>query len=248
MKVKLKSSFIVLLCILIGCTTSNDSNIIRKSNGNKISYYSSPGNDEESIVHWGVSILNSKVVLLTNDYIYLNEGFSKFGKKDYHPIGAYEFKGFIEKYAVYESPINISNSLYSTILYAKIYEDIDGKIYYDYRHKENVVQNSDYEKVIKYEKSSIELVLTPIAHEGSILKVLFEYYDNMNIISDDGIRNIRNKVTEKNISYDLRDGNIIRYKSAIIEINFIDNQTIRYKVLSGFSEDDVMHEAYINIK
>ncbi len=198
-------------------------------------YWIIPSLNEEVISYIGDSLLKEGTST-ASDAIILQKDHGALGWTAYHPAGTYKLEGTAEKNLgsqekpnkqickIYQFPNKYTNGW--GYVYPQIMETPDGKVYLVTNSGKDLLQNEDYIKktVIDVNDYYFEQQLIYTGAEGKILK--FSYRE----FADGTAR----PAFTVDATYDLSKDNIIRFKGAVLEIISYDNQSIKYKVLSGF--------------
>ena len=156
--------------------------------------------------------------------IFLSSEYGKIRFNGYHHSGEYKCIGTADEYKLYQGTIINDTGLSRT--YSQIVENNEGICYRKLDYGLKLLPKSEYTKKKYADKSSdnFEQNLVYTGREGNILKFSYrEFYNDM----------ARASYT-MDVTYDLSKDNIIRFKSASLEIIKADNQSITYKLLSGF--------------
>ena len=225
------SLFLVVLFVLFtSCTTPP---IQEKISEEK--YWIVPSLNEEVTSYIGDSLLKEGTST-ASEAIVLQKAHGRLGWTAYHPAGTYKLEGMAEKNVgtseniikeickIYQFPTTYSNGW--AFVYPQIFETPDGKVYLVTNSGKELLDSSEYTKktVIDVNDYYFEQQLIYTGAEGKILK--FSYRE----FADGTAR----PAFTVDATYDLSKDNIIRFKGAVLEILNYDNQSIKYKVLSGF--------------
>jgi hypothetical protein len=191
----------------------------------RVTKYSIPEKNKENTVNIGESLIkegsySSKYVLvLKNDYG--TQGWTSF-----HPAGIYEKVAISDDYVIYQYQTQIMNGL--TYINPQILENRRGEIFLKRNTSLKKIEATDYEKneISNENDNKFEQLLLFTGTNGTVL--LFSYRE----FSEDFAR----PAFTIELSYDMSINKIVRIKGAQLEILKYDNQSITYKMLSGFRD------------
>lgn len=221
--------FIVLL-VFISCVTPP---VDKKSTEEK--YWIVPSLNEEVTSYIGDSLLKEGTST-ASEAIILQKDHGALGWTAYHPAGTYKLEGTAEKNLgtqekpnkqickIYQFPNKYTNGW--ARVYPQIMETPDGKIFLVTNTGKDSLNTDEYVKktIIDVNDYYFEQQLIYTGAEGKILKFTYREFA-------DGTARPAFTV---DATYDLSKDNTIRFKGAVLEILSYDNQSIKYKVLSGF--------------
>jgi hypothetical protein len=190
---------------------------------NKTTYYSKPEIGTKNTVYIGETLLKEG---RKSDQIaiYLLVEYGKIGWTAYHHTGQYKRVGLADDYILYQGSELNSNGI--SMAYSQILEDKDGNCYLRLNYDVQLLQKSEYIKKDYTDGSSdnFEQNLIYTGRDGDILKLSYrEFYNDM----------ARASYTI-DATYDITEENIIRFRGASFEVLEANNQSITYKLLSGF--------------
>jgi hypothetical protein len=207
---------------MIGCATPIIS-VDRVSN-NAV-YYCIPGIGIESTAFIGDRLIKEGTTI-TEDALFLKKSFGVKGWSTYHPSGIYKQLGFAGEDTIYQHPDKFMDGW--SQINPQIRKTSEGDVYRILNLSEKLLSPSDYEFIdVKSELSgNVEQTLIYTGREGDIVRFTYrEFVDNM----------ARSAFTV-DVTYDISEDKIIRYKGMSLEIIEIGNQMIKYKLLSGFGK------------
>jgi len=158
------------------------------------------------------------------DAIYLNEEHGKMGWTAYHPKGIYKLIGKKDDMLIYE--YGSADPGFLNKVYPQIIEYPDGKVYLIVISGKELLSRTDYQKRKFVEESGndFEQTLIYTGADGTLLKFSYREFSN----------NMARAAFTVDTVYDIKNDKIIRFRGALLEIVKVDNQSITYKVLSGF--------------
>ena len=112
------------------------------------------------------------------------------------------------------------------IVYAQLLEDEDGNVYYNSTTTSTPLLKDEYVKktLVDIDDYYFEQQLIYTGLEGNILKFTYREFA-------DGTARPAFSI---DATYDMSKENVIRFKGAVIEILSYNNQSIKYKIISGF--------------
>ena len=225
------SLFVIIISLcLVSCTTPP----VNKQLGEE-KYWIVPPLNVEVVSYLGDSLLKEGTST-ASEAIILQQEHGKLGWTAYHPAGTYKFEGTAEKNLgtteksnkqickVYQFPTKYGNGW--ALVYPQIFEAPDGKVYLVTNSGKELLETNEYTKktIIDVNDYYFEQQLIYTGAEGKILKFTYREF------ADGTAR----PAFALDATYDLSKDNIIRFKGAVLEILSYDNQSIKYKVLSGF--------------
>ena len=189
----------------------------------KTSYYCHPETGTENEVYIGETLLKEG---RKSDQIaiYLTVEYGNKGWNAYHHIGEYKRIGFADEYVLYQGSEKNSNGISNA--YSQILEDKEGNCYRRLNNGVELLSKDVYIKKGYTDNSSdnFEQNLVYTGRDGNILKFSYrEFYNDM----------ARASYT-MDATYDISKEKIIRFKGASFEIIKANNQSIKYKILTGF--------------
>lgn len=202
---------------------------------NEEKYWIVPPLNEENVSYIGDSLLKEGTST-ASDVIILNEDHGVMGWTAYHPAGTYKLEGTAEKNLgtsenpdkqvckIYQFPNKYTNGW--SFVYPQIFETSEGIVYLVTNSGKQLLQTNEYSKnnVVDIGDYYFEQQLIYTGAEGKILKFTYREFA-------DGTARPAFTV---DATYDLSKDNTIRFKGAVLEILGYDNQSIKYKVISGF--------------
>ena len=195
---------------------------------NEPKYWIIPELNKEAVSYIGDPLLKEGSSFVT-EAIVLNKDYEKI----LYPNGVYKFVGIGNKLLTRDGE-NISikmnvyecNSFQGLAEYPILLEDDDGNVYYSSTSTERPLPKDAYTKKIIVDVNDyyFEQQLIYTGMEGKILKFTYREFA-------DGTARPSFTIDP---TYDMTQDNIIRFKGAVIEVLSYNNQSIKYKVLSGF--------------
>lgn len=159
------------------------------------------------------------------DAIILNNDNGTAGVTAFHPAGIYKMIGKKKDTFVYQHRM-IMPGMIGTV-YPQIIEEPDGKVYLVLlNNNKKLLNSSEYSKrkVVEETGDDFEQTLIYTGAEGTVLKFSYREFSN----------NMARAAFTVDATYDIRTDKVIRFRGALLEIIKVDNQSITYKVLSGF--------------
>ena len=221
MKTRRIISIVVLLFVLllIGCAT--------------VAYKSIP-RDVKSFIIPGIGTLNTVYIghplvregfTAARDAISLKESIGTQGWTTYHPAGYYILSGMTDDgYKVYEHNEKYSNGF--TWEHPQILEDFNEIVYLNTASGQQPLASSKFARKKHIEDASDEYKQSLIytGRENDIIKFTYREFSG----------DMARPAFTIDATYDIKDENIIRFKGVSLEVIEADNQTIKYKLLSGF--------------
>jgi hypothetical protein len=208
--------------LMIGCATTKPNETIRTES----QYYIIPDIGIETTVYIGESLIKEGRTS-ARDAVYLNEDHGKVGWTAFHPAGIYILIGKTDGASIYQHK-TIMPGVIGTV-YPQIIEDPDGKVYLKTLTSRDLLNSTEYSKrkFVEETGDDFEQTLIYTGAERTILKFTYREFSN----------NIARPAFTVDATYDMSIDNIIRFRGALLEIIETDNQSITYKVLSGFRSD-----------
>ena len=220
----------IITLLFVSCMTPP----VQKIN-NEENYWIVPSLNEEHVSYIGDSLLKEGTST-ASEAIILNEDHGTLGWTAYHPAGIYKLEGTAEKNLgtseninnqvckVYQYPNKYTNGW--AHVYPQIFETPDNDVFLVTNSGKLKLKNNEYSKktIIDIGDYYFEQQLIYTGAEGKILKFTYREYA-------DGTARPAFSV---DATYDLSKDNTIRFKGAVLEIIGYDNQSITYKVISGF--------------
>jgi len=219
MKIKL-IAISALIMVLIGCATISFNPVAAN-----IESFIIPEIGTENTVYIGDPLIREGRTA-AQDAINLKIEIGTAGLTAFHPSGYYILKGVTnDGFLVYQYPEKYNNGW--GWLYAQIVEDQNGVIYLQTNSGKTQLEGSKFVKkkytVDASDEYKQSLIYT--GRENDIIK--FTYREFMS--------DMARPAFTIDATYDMKEGNnIIRFKGASLEVIEADNQSISYKLLSGF--------------
>ena len=161
------------------------------------------------------------------DAIYLNNDHGKAGWTEFHPSGFYILIGKSKNDSVYQHRTIMPGMLVPT--YPQIIETQHGVYLIMLADGRKQLNRSEYTKRQFIEETSddFEQTLIYTGAEGTLLRFTYREFSN----------NMARSAYTIDATYDIRTDKIIRFRGALIEVIKTDNQSITYKILSGFKSN-----------
>ena len=221
MKTKRISFIVVLLLVLllIGCATVKYKPISRD-----VKSFIVPEIGTVNTVYIGDPLVKEGFTA-ARDAINLKESIGSRGWPSYRPKGYYLLSGMTDNgHRVYEHNERISNGF--TWEHPQILEDSAGTVYINTASGELPLESSKFAKKKHIEDASDEYKqsLLYIGRENDIIKFTYREFSG----------DMARPAFTIDATYDIKDENVIRFKGVSLEVIEADNQTIKYKLLSGF--------------
>jgi len=220
---KLAVLVVILACLFIGCvTTTKPTETIRAESR----YYIIPEIGKETTSYIGESLI--KEGRTSSQYaIYLNNDHGTAGWTAFHPAGVYKIIGKKDGYTIYQHS-SIMPGVIGNV-YPQIFEDSENNSYLKTMSGMELLNKSEYTKKIYVEETGddFEQTLIYTGADGTILKFSYREFAN----------NMARGAFTVDATYDIKTDRNIRFRGALLEIIKVDNQSITYKVLSGFRSD-----------
>jgi hypothetical protein len=215
--------FFVLSVFFISCTTDPS----RLTNPQIIkpvfSKYSIPKVGQVCTVYVGEPLFREGT-LQTQDAIILKEDQGTQGWTAFHPAGIYKKIAIADEYVLYQYSELESNGW--TDVFPQIIEDRKGDVQLKINTGYKLLGKDDYDKktITVDSPDSFEQTILFTGTNGSV--VMFSYREFTN--------NVARPAFTIDLSFDTKIDNLVRIKGAQLEIIKYDNQSITYKLLSGF--------------
>jgi hypothetical protein len=189
-------------------------------------YYTTPDIGVETTAFIGDSLIKEGRTSAQNA-IFLNNNHGTRGWTAFHPAGIYKLVGKTNGSMIYQF-----DSLQYTGVgyrYPKIIENPDGNVYLRVIIGRKLLDSSEYAKRQYVEESGddFEQTLIYTGKDGNVLR--FTYREFVNDMA-------RSSFTIDAL-YDIKDDATIRFRGAVLEIISTDNQSITYRLLSGFKSN-----------
>jgi hypothetical protein len=220
-KIRWQMCITISSILLLGCMTIPKENIIPVEK-----YYIIPEIGIVNVVYIGDSLIKEGKTS-ASDAIYLSSNHGTRGWTAYHPAGIYKQIGKDDLYIIYQGLTLEGNGW--TYVYPQILEDKTGNVYLKGNSENVKLQQNEYtkKKYVEETGNDFEQRLIYTGAEGTILKFSYREFSN----------DIARPAFTIDATYDIKYDNIIRFKGASLEIIKVDNQTITYKLLSGFKSN-----------
>lgn len=222
--------------------TSYISNMKVSEEKKESQYWIVPPLEEEAEAYIGDSLFKEGTTT-ASDAIILKEEHGLAGFSTYHYKGTYKYVGISSKKIFGHTNGTYGNGLeekgteqvklyqYDRKMpggsaYPQIYEKEDGTVYLHNASGDKKLEKDEYEKknVLDTDDFYFEQQLIYTGSEGNILKITYREF------ADKTAR----PAFSVDATYDLSRDRRIRFKGAILDILSYDNQSIRYRVISGF--------------
>jgi len=212
---------VVGLNLLLGCAV-----VPKMTTPPTVLEYIEPSIGSENTVYIGEPLLKEGRTS-AQDAIYLLVTHGKRGWSAYHPAGVYKLIGKIDNSTLYQGSTLETNGW--TQVYPQILEESNGDCYLKTNSGTKQLAKSDFQKKKYVEETSDEYQQTLIytGRDDSVLK--FTYREFMS--------DMARPAFTIDATYDLEGDKIIRFKGASLEVINVDNQSITYKLLSGFKSN-----------
>jgi len=215
---------VVLACVFVfGCVTTTKPTETIKSES---CYYIIPEIGKETTSYIGEFLI--KEGRTSSQYaIYLNNDHGTAGWTAFHPAGVYKIIGKKDGYTIYQHS-SIMPGMMGNV-HPQIFEDSDNNSYLKTMSGMELLNKSEYSKKLFVEETGddFEQTLIYTGAEGTILKFSYREFSN----------NMARGAFTVDATYDIKTDKNIRFRGALLEIVKVDNQSITYKVLSGFRAD-----------
>ena len=158
------------------------------------------------------------------DAIFLKNIHGTRGWTEYHPAGIYKQVGKADGYIIYQGSELEPNGW--TMVYPQILEDIDGIVYLKGNFKNTPLPPDEFEKdkYVEDTGKDFEQTLIYTGAEGTVLRFTYREFAN----------NTARPAFTIDATYDIENDKVIRFKGASLEVISVDNQSITYKLVSGF--------------
>lgn len=224
-----KMVLLIFSCFFMLASCVSQLNIKRTDNEKK--YWIVPELNVEATSYIGDSLLKegtssaSEAIILKKDY-------GTMGVTAYFPKGTYKFIGVATKYIntkkrkvkVYQSGAVMPGVLGT--VYPQLLENEDAEVYYNSTTVATPLLKDEYVKktVVDVDDYYFEQQLIYTGLEGKILKFTYREF----------VDGTARPAFSIDATYDMSKENVIRFKGAIIEILSYNNQSIKYKIISGF--------------
>jgi len=211
-----------IVLLFVGCASIKPSEIIRT----EPRYYIIPEIGVETTVHVGDYLIKEGMTT-ARDAIFLNNDHGRVGWTAFHPSGFYILIGKDGDDLIYQHR-SIMPGMLSTV-YPQIIMDTNNNVYLNVISGRKLLENNEYSKRQYVEESgnNFEQTLIYTGLEGNILRFSYREF----------FSNTARPAFSLDVTYDMRTGNIIRFRGASLEIINANNQSITYKVLSGFTSN-----------
>lgn len=212
---------IILAIIFCSCTTTPPSEYIRA----EPTYYCIPEIGVKNTVYIGESLIKEGK-MTAQDAIYLNNSHGSQGWTTYHQAGIYKLIGRKNGLLIYQCDFP---DPYNWGKYSQLAEDTDGKVYILGYSGRILLNPSEYTKRQHIEESgdNFEQTLIYTGAQGTVLRFSYREFSN----------NMARATFTVDATYDIKNDNIIRFRGASLEVIHIDNQSITYKLISGFQSN-----------
>lgn len=212
----------IILNLLLGCAVIPMTTIAPT-----VEEYITPSIGSENTVYIGEPLLKEGKTSAQNA-IHLLVPHGKRKWTAYHPKGIYKLQGKTDGFTVYQGS-TLEHNGWSQV-YPQILEDIDENCYLKTNSDKKLLAKTDYKKKKYVEDSSDEYqqILIYTGRDDSVLK--FTYREFMS--------DLARPAFTIDSTYDIEDDKIIRFKGASLEVIKVDNQSITYKLLSGFKSSN----------
>jgi len=213
----------VMMCILcVGCATTAPTQTIKAESR----YYISPDIGIQTTAYIGEYLIKEGRTS-AQDAIYLNNDHGSVGWTAFHPAGIYKLIGKSNGETIYQNG-TIMPGVIGTV-YPQIIETADSKVYLKTLSGRDLLNDSEYSKrqYIEEVGDDFEQTLIYTGSQGSTLKFTYREFSN----------NVARPAFTIDATYDISTDKTIRFRGAVLEIINTDNQSITYKVLSGFRSD-----------
>jgi hypothetical protein len=213
-------SVLLFTVVLMGCTsTMTPTEFIT----GETKEYIIPEIGIESTAFLGDSLIREgKTVKQDEMTLYKSFGTPSF--TSYHPTGNYTLIGKKDDSNIYQFDTMFSNGW--TSCYPQLIEDANGIVYRKTIAGKIELKSTDYQKkqVLIDNSGSYEQNLIYTGSEGDILKFTYrEFVDDM-----------ARPAFTIDATYDYGKDNVLRFRGALLEVINFDNQSITYKLISGF--------------
>lgn len=177
----------------------------------------------ENTVAIGDSILREGKTV-TQDVIMLHSSFGTENFGAHHPTGEYCLIGEKDGSMIYQ--FNKSFGTGWGFAYPQLIEESDGIIYRKTLSGQVELQSTDYKKeqVTKDDSDAYEQSLIYTGSDGTILKFTYREF----------INDMARAAFTIDATYNTSKDKILRFKSVVLEVIDFDNQSITYKLISGF--------------
>ena len=211
--------FVIAAC-LFSCTSTPE--VLSEK-----STFLKPKIGEETIAFIGDPII-SEISGEVSDVIKLKKAYGR--RVDYHPEGNYKFCGERVVNKGKEKVGTVKEYIFSSgrgNVYPRIRKYSTGEVCLVFATIEKKIDKSEYSEEIIFERDDEyfeqQLIYTGI--EGNVLKFSYREFKG----------EIARPAFTVDATYDMSKNRLIRFKQSTLEIIRYDNQSITYKVLSGFN-------------
>jgi hypothetical protein len=199
--------------LAISCATTDT---IRKVEAES-KYYIIPEIGIETTAFIGENLIKEGR-MLAHDAIFLSFDHGTKGWTVFHPAGEYKLIGRNDSYFIYRhgmlQPTHWGN------VYPQIVEEPEGKVYLQTNTSQQLLEPTEYTKrrqFIEELDNAFEQTLIYTGAEGTALKFTYREFSN----------NVARPAFTVDATYDIKNGNIIRFKGALLEIIRTDNCKLR---------------------
>lgn len=202
---------------------------------NEQKYWIIPELNQESVSYIGDSLLKEGTSSATESII-LHKDYGTVGFTAFFASGVYKYVGIANK-IITKNGKNTNHKMkvyqYGSVMpgmtstvYAQLLEDEEGNVYYNSTTTSKIIPKTEYTKktIVDVNDYYFEQQLIYTGMEGKILKFTYREF------ADGTAR----PAFSLDATYDMSQDNVIRFKGAVIEILSYNNQSIKYKVISGF--------------
>jgi hypothetical protein len=162
--------------------------------------------------------------LSTQNAILLLDDHGAQGWTAFHPAGIYNRIAISDEYTLYQFSEQTPNGW--TYVYPQIIEDRNGDVQLKMNAGYSMLKREEYEKKIITLDNQDTFEQTVLFTGTNGTNVMFSYREFTN--------NVARPAFTIDLSFDTRIDNLVRIKGARLEIVKYDNQSITYKLLSGF--------------
>lgn len=215
-------SVLLFAIALTGCsTTMQPTELIT----GEIEEYIIPRIGLESTAYLGDTLIREGKTV-TQDEISLYKSFGTQHFTTFHPAGIYTLYGRKDDLRIYKSDEGYMNGSY--LEYPQLIEDANGIVYRKTLTGQPELKSTDYKKeqVTKDDSEAYEQSLIYTGSEGNILKFTYREF----------INDMARPAFSIDATYDYSKDNVLRFKGALLEVINFDNQSITYKLISGFKK------------
>jgi len=213
-------SVLLFTVVLMGCTsTMTPTEFIT----GETKEYIIPEIGIESTAFLGETLIREGKTV-TQDKINLYKSFGTQHFTTYHSAGNYTLIGKKGDSNIYQFDTMFHNGW--TFIHPQLIEDANGIVYRKTLTGQPELKNTDYKKeqVIKDDSEAYEQSLIYTGAESNILKFTYREFVN----------DMARPAFTIDATYDYSKDNVIRFKGALLEVLTFDNQSITYKLISGF--------------